>query len=125
MQGGLWCPVLGLPHPPTMPGSDVFCRVQGPAEMPPPRAASGALDWWKSWVLVPGLLPPGWVGSRWWFNFSKPQFTLLGIGDPSNCLISLSSSGETPRREQRKRAFEKYKELHSRQCDYYCYLMWR
>ena len=29
---------------------------------------------------------------------------------------------ETPRREQIKRAFEKYRELHSRHRSYYCYL---
>lgn len=38
---------------------------------------------------------------------------LLGIGDASDCLISGSSSRESPRGEQMKRAFEKYKELYS------------
>lgn len=75
-----------------------------------------------AWVLVPHLLPPWWLISRWSFNLPEPQFTLLGMGNPSDCLISCSSSGETPRREQIKRAFEKYKELYSRQCNYYCYL---
>ena len=55
------------------------------------------------------------------FN-SEPQFTLLGVEDPSDCLISHSSSAETPRCEQIKRAFEKYRELHSRHGNYYCYL---
>lgn len=83
--------------------------------MPPgPSAASGAPHgrprFWSPVCLCLVGTPPGW-----WFNLSKPQFILLGIGDPSDCLISLSSSGETPRSEQIKSTFEKYKELYSRQ----------
>ena len=75
-----------------------------------------------SLALALQLLLPCWVTSRRLFNLSEPQFTLLGVEDPSDCLISCSSSAETPRHEQIKRAFEKYRELHSRHSNYYCYL---
>ena len=89
---------------------------------PTPKCSIWGPGLGRGLVLAPQLLPPHWVTSRRLFNLSEPQFTLLGVEDPSDCLIFRSSSAETPRREQIKRAFEKYRELHSRHSNYYCYL---